>query len=67
VWPVNRPDDQRKTKPAADARAARLAAALKSNLRRRKAQARERAGVDRTDAPANDNTGIAPIAGRNEE
>jgi hypothetical protein len=43
---VNRADDQPKAKTQADARAARLAAALKTNLRRRKAQARERAGAD---------------------
>ena len=67
MWVVNQTDDEPKTKLAADARAARLAAALKSNLRRRKAQARERAGADRADTPANDNAEPSSIAGRNEE
>lgn len=66
-WPVNQADDQRKRKTAAEARAERLAAALKTNLRRRKAQARERASADRVDAPTSDPTKTPPGSGRNEE
>ncbi len=38
--------------PAADERAERLAAALRENLRRRKAQARARAGATQPPSPA---------------
>ena len=44
--------DANKPRKPADARAERLAAALKANLQRRKAQARERATLGGPDAPA---------------
>jgi hypothetical protein len=54
LWAVNQADDDGKRKTKANARAERLAAALKTNLRRRKAQARERAGQNRDDAASGD-------------
>ena len=63
---VNQADDQPKTKTQAGVRAERLAAALKANLRRRKAQARQRAGPAHADATA-DEQATPPGARRNEE
>ena len=45
---ARKPEDHKQPKKPADARAARLAAALRENLRRRKAQERQR----NTPAPA---------------
>ena len=47
--------------PSKDARAGRLAAALKANLKRRKSQARERAAAEDSTAPAEPSAG--PPAG----
>jgi hypothetical protein len=64
---VNQADDEGKRKTPADARAERLAAALKTNLRRRKAQARERAGQTRDDAAESGEAKPPQLKDRNEQ
>ena len=63
---MDKAHDQPKPKTQADVRAERLAAALKANLRRRKAQARQRAAPAHADATA-DEQATPPGARRNEE
>lgn len=48
--------DRRPTTRDPDSREARLGAALRANLARRKAQARSRAAEDKDDAAPDDNT-----------
>jgi len=50
-------DPAPRPKPAQNARDARLKAALKANMGRRKAQARERAGQDGDTSDTGDQTG----------
>lgn len=50
------------TPKPADPRKERLKAALRDNLRRRKAQSRERSRIDAADAPAEPGTALEPAS-----